>query len=179
MLCPYKGNKKMIPNEVIKTSIDRIKINSDKIIKCIDYLDEEEMWKDFSPQLVSYGNLLFHLIGNISQYIISGMGNTYLKRERDLEFTGKPDYSKKRLKENFLSTINKAVEVIESLNEDSLKRIYHIQGNKISGVDTLIHVVEHMSYHTGQIIWAVKYFKNVDPDFYKGEDLNKQNIPFK
>ena len=169
----------MIADEIIKTSIDRIKINSDKIIKCIDYLNEAELWKDFSPHLVSYGNLLLHLIGNISQYIISGLGNTYLKRERDLEFTGKPGYSKEQLKENFLSTINKAVEVIESLDENSLTRIYNIQGNKISGVDTLIHVVEHISYHTGQIIWAVKYFKDVNPDFYKGQDLNKQNVPIK
>lgn len=167
----------MITNEIIKTSINRIKINSDKIIKCVDYLDKEELWKDFSPQLVSYGNLLLHLTGNISQYIISGLGNTYLKRERDLEFVGKPGYSKEQLKTNFLSTINKAIETIESLNKDSLKLTYHIQGYKISGVDALIHVVEHLSYHTGQIIWAVKYIKNINPDFYNGEDLNKQNIP--
>ena len=169
----------MLSNEIIRTSIDRIKINSDKIIKCVDYLDEEELWKDFSPYLVSYGNLLMHLIGNISQYLISGLGNINLKRERDFEFTGKPGYSKEQLKRNFLSTIKKAKEVIESLDEGSLTRIYQIQGNKISGVDTLIHVIEHMSYHTGQIIWAVKYFKNVNPDFYKGQDLNKQNVPIK
>ncbi len=169
----------MITEEIIKTSIARIKINADKISVCINYLNEEELWKDFSPRLVSYGNLLLHLIGNISQYIISGLGNTSFKRERDLEFSGKPGYSKDKLKNNFVLTINKAIKTIESLNQDSLMKIYNIQGKNISGVDTLIHVVEHLSYHTGQIIWAVKYFKNINPDFYKGEDLNKQNVPSK
>jgi len=169
----------MITKEITKTSITRIKINADKIIRCIDYLDEEELWKDFSPRLVSYGNLLLHLIGNISQYIISGLGSTSFKRERDLEFSGKPGISKEQLKDNFNSTINKAIKTIESLSQDSLMKIYHIQGKDISGIDTLIHVVEHLSYHTGQIIWAVKYFKNINPDFYKGEDLNKQNAPSK
>jgi len=36
-------------------------------------------------------------------------------------------------------------------------------------------VIEHFSYHTGQIAIIAKYLKNVDLGFYAGQDLNVKN----
>jgi uncharacterized damage-inducible protein DinB len=38
----------------------------------------------------------------------------------------------------------------------------------------LVHVVEHFSYHTGQIAYAVKAGKDLDLGFYRGVDLNRK-----
>ena len=53
-----------------------------------------------------------------------------------------------------------------------LLRTYRVQGFVESGLSILVHVVEHFSYHTGQIAYIVKSRKNVDLGFYRGKDLN-------
>jgi uncharacterized damage-inducible protein DinB len=37
-----------------------------------------------------------------------------------------------------------------------------------------MHVVEHLSYHTGQIIYQTKALRDLDLDFYGDVDLNKK-----
>jgi len=50
-----------------------------------------------------------------------------------------------------------------------------VQGYYHSGIGIIIHVTEHYSYHTGQIIFWVKLLKNKDLGFYAGIDLNVKN----
>ena len=38
-----------------------------------------------------------------------------------------------------------------------------------------VHVIEHFSYHTGQITTLTKWLTNKDTSFYSGVDLNKLN----
>jgi uncharacterized damage-inducible protein DinB len=47
-----------------------------------------------------------------------------------------------------------------------------VQGFVESGLSILVHVVEHFSYHTGQLAYIVKSRKNVDLGFYRGKNLN-------
>jgi uncharacterized damage-inducible protein DinB len=167
----------MIAEEVKKNAIFRIQRSASRIATCFNFLDETEIWKDFNPHLVSVGNLLLHVMGNITQHIISGLGNEPYTRQRDREFTGKPNLTKTQLLDQFTVTIEKAVQVIERLQDEDLARMYWIQGHEYSGVGDILTVVEHLSYHVGQITWAVKYFKNVDVAYTAGIDLNQQNLP--
>ena len=50
-----------------------------------------------------------------------------------------------------------------------------VQGFQLSGIGIVVHVVEHYSYHTGQISFWTKQLKNKDLRFYAGLDLNVQN----
>jgi len=40
-------------------------------------------------------------------------------------------------------------------------------------VSILVHVVEHFSYHVGQITYYVKSRKGIDLKYYSGIDLNQ------
>ena len=41
-----------------------------------------------------------------------------------------------------------------------------IQAYEVTLVQAIIHVVEHFSYHTGQIVYVAKMLKGVDTQFY-------------
>ncbi len=139
---------------------------------CLDRLSQQEIWHDHNGNLVSVGNLILHLEGNVSQYIIQGLGGRDYERHRDDEFVAKPDLSAEMLLERIAGTIERAVEVIEGLDEERLRRPARIQGFDHTGTSALVHVVEHFSYHVGQITFAVKYLKDVDLGYYAGSDLN-------
>ncbi len=66
---------------------------------------------------------------------------------------------------------------IEALPSERLTRTYVIQGTERSGGRALFSAVEHLSYHTGQITFAVKHLKDVDVGYFAGMDLNQQNRP--
>lgn len=140
---------------------------------CLDLIGEEDLWRDPGPQLVSVGNLILHLRGNVTQYILRGLGGSDLARNRELEFTGKPCRSREELLRELSDTITGACGVIERLRDGDLERDYTIQGFTLSGVGVVMHVVEHFSYHVGQITFATKLMSGRPTDYYAGRDLNR------
>jgi uncharacterized damage-inducible protein DinB len=164
-----------IVKEFISESVDRINKNTPKIISCMNELEETEVWKRPNSASNSIGNLILHLCGNVTQYIISSLGEEEDKRERDKEFSTSGGYSKVELIERLNSTVKKAITVIEHMDFNSLLRKRHVQGFQYSGLANIIHVTEHYSYHTGQIVYWTKLLKSKDLGFYSGIDLNKKN----
>lgn len=162
-------------SEFTEQIIYRFSENTPRVIKCLEHLSETEIWYSPNESSNSAGTLVLHLCGNITQYIISGLGGEPDKRERDKEFTEKGKLSKEQLKEKLRAVTEKSVELMRKLKYDKLIKFYSIQGSKISGIAALIHVTEHYSYHTGQITLLTKLQKNTDTGFYKGLDLNKRN----
>lgn len=165
-----------IAKEFIAQSIFNINENTPKIIKCLDDLSEEQIWVRPNKASNSMGNILLHLCGNIRQYIISSLGGQPDIRERDKEFAAKDGYSKKELVDKLVATVNEAIDVIRNVDEIRLLKIFSVQGFSQSGIGIIIHVTEHYSYHTGQIIFWTKQLKGKDLGFYANIDLNKKNI---
>lgn len=152
-----------------------LKINTPKIERCLEELTEEEVWEKPNNASNSVGNLILHLCGNIRQYIISSLGKKEDVRERDKEFSARGGYNKRELLRILAATIDEAAEVIARMDEKSLLAIRAVQGVDHSGTGNIIHVIEHYSYHAGQIIFWTKLLRNKDLDFYGGRDLNKKN----
>ena len=161
--------------EFIEESIDRIDQNTPKIFKCLNELEEADIWRRHNNESNSVGNLILHLCGNITQYIISSLGGEEDTRERHKEFSTTDGYSKIELSGKLDSTIEKAKDIIKNIDSENLLRKRYVQGFLLSGMGIIIHVVEHYSYHTGQIAFWTKLLKSKDLGFYKGVDLNKKN----
>lgn len=145
------------------------------IDKSFANLDEEEIWQKPNPELNSMANLILHLSGNIRQYIISSLGGQPDTRQRDLEFSQTRGQSKEALLAGFKATVDEAIGQIRNASETELLRKRKVQGTEMDGMGIVIHVVEHLSYHTGQIAFWVKYRKRLDLDFFAGRDLNQLN----
>lgn len=164
-----------LASELINQAIFRLNENTPRIKKCLNELTEEEVWKRPNESSNSIGNLILHLCGNIRQYTISSLGGKEDNRERDKEFNTKGGFTKAELFEKLSSIVDEAVEVIQSLDEETLLRVRSVQGFEYSGVGNILHVVEHYSYHTGQIAFWTKLLKDKDLEFYTGVDLNIKN----
>ncbi|HVR83020.1 MAG TPA: DinB family protein [Planctomycetota bacterium] len=143
-----------------------------RIRKCLAALTIDEIWARPNPQTVSAGNLILHLSGNVRQYIIATLGGGRDVRERQAEFDATGPVPAKELIDLLEKTLAEAAEVLEEIDPGTLLETHRVQGFVESGLSILVHVVEHFSYHTGQIAYIVKSRKNVDLGFYRGIDLN-------
>lgn len=161
--------------EFTAQSVYRNEENLKRIIKCLQEINEEEIWKRPNEHSNSIGNLILHLCGNVTQYIISALGGLADGRERDKEFATKGGYKKQELVTKLTATVTRADEIIKDISEDDLEKIYEVQGFSLSGIGIIIHVTEHLSYHTGQVAFQVKQVKNTDLGFYAGVNLNAKN----
>jgi len=167
-------NEKFI-EEFIGQAIHRIDENTQKLATCMQELNENEIWKRPNLHSNSVGNIILHLCGNIRQYAISSLGNSKDVRERDKEFSADGGNSGPELFRKLTDTIEQAKNVIQSTTEKELLRERKVQGYTHSGIGIILHVTEHYSYHTGQIIFWTKLLKDKDLGFYAGIDLNVKN----
>jgi uncharacterized damage-inducible protein DinB len=146
-----------------------------RIFKCLSMLDDEQIWKNVNSNTPAIGNLILHLCGNARQWILSGLGDLADNRKRDEEFIPQKNIRKAELifvLENMKSNIQR---VFKELSDNDLKQTYTIQGFHVTGFSVLVHVIEHFSYHTGQITTLTKLFTGKDTSFYEGFDLNRLN----
>lgn len=66
-------------------------------------------------------------------------------------------------------------EILCVLQSDFMEKKYPIQDFQESGLSVLIHMIEHFSYHTGQITTLTKIISNKETGYYAGIDLNQLN----
>ncbi len=158
-----------------KQSLHYLHLNTPRIEKCLDLLSEAEVWHRPNASSNSVGNLILHLCGNIRQYIISGLGQQPDKRERDAEFLATEGFTKKELWQKLIETLAEAASVIEAADDKNLLAERKVQGYTLTGIGIIIHVVEHYSYHAGQIAFWTKLLKDKDLGFYGDTDLNVKN----
>jgi uncharacterized damage-inducible protein DinB len=135
-------------------------------------LSVEEIWARPNEQTVSAGNLVLHLAGNVRQYVIATLGGVPDVRERQAEFDAPGPMPTAELLERLEKTMAEAAGVIDRVDVTRLLETHRVQGFVESGLSILVHVVEHFSYHTGQLAYIVKSRKNVDLGFYRGKNLN-------
>jgi uncharacterized damage-inducible protein DinB len=106
--------------------------------------------------------------------LISGLGGAPDLRQRQQEFDETGPIPTSELKE-MLDILENDIEVVlEGLSTSDLITERTIQGYKSSGVSILVHVVEHFSYHVGQVTILIKSRMNLDMGYYQGQDLDEQ-----
>ncbi|MDC8004377.1 DinB family protein [Aureisphaera galaxeae] len=167
--------KDLIVKEFKENAIYRMQESSRMIGIAIDKIGEPAVWKRPNGISNSIGNLILHLCGNIRQYAISSLGNLPDVRVRDEEFEAQEGFAKAELMDQLEQTVTEAINTINQVSEEELVRIRDVQGFQLSGIGIIMHVVEHYSYHTGQIAFWVKQLEAQDLGFYDGFDLNIKN----
>lgn len=152
----------------------RMEESRNRIRICLSELSEEELWKRPNASSNSVGNLILHLIGNITQWVRSSLGKEPDLRERDSEFSALGGSTKSQLLDRFDATLDAALETIRTTDDATLTEMRSVQGFRHSGIGILVHVAEHLSYHTGQIGFWTKMLKDKDLGYYRGVDLNRK-----
>lgn len=155
-----------VKRRIISESVPRIK-------KCLAQLSEDEIWHRPNENVVSVGNLVLHLGGNLRQWVLSSLGGQPDHRQRDREFDETEPVPTAELVRSMDSLMREVEEVLDQLTPQDLVTVRPVQGYQETGLAILMHVTEHFSYHTGQITYYVKTRKNVDLQYYGGQDLNR------
>lgn len=144
---------------ILEESIERIK-------KCLDMITNDQIWQRPNKESNSIGNLILHLCGNARQWLICGLTDAPDTRNRSLEF----DIHHNISKSEFITKLDELSSDISSLLKmiDVSKLVLprKVQVFEETGISILIHVIEHFSYHTGQIVFYTKLLTNKQTNFY-------------
>jgi uncharacterized damage-inducible protein DinB len=136
-----------------------------RIVRCLEMLSEKEIWWRAHPTSNSVGNLVLHLEGNVRQWIISGLGGTPDRRQRDQEFAARGPIPRRELLARLRRTVAEACRLLATLSPADLAGSRTIQGLRVTGLEALLHVTEHFAGHTGQIIFVTKLKRHRDLRF--------------
>ena len=160
--------KAELQKRIVNESIPRIK-------KCLEKLNIDEIWSRQNEACNSVGNLILHLNGNVRQWLLSGMGGAKDTRKRDEEFAQRAIIPKSELIKMLDALAVDLIPFKNKLDGKALLNLYTVQGYPETGISAVIHVIEHFSYHTGQIALITKILKSESLEFYSGQDLSQVN----
>lgn len=137
-----------------------------KIERCLEEVSEEDVWWRGAEESNSIGNLILHLSGNARQWIVSGIGGAPDLRARQREFDRRDGMGRVQLLAVLRDTLAEVNAVLESVDPARLLERRSIQGQDVTIMEAIFHVVEHFAMHTGQIILLTKMLAKKDLRFY-------------
>lgn len=141
-----------------------------RIRVAVDKLTDEQVWWRPNEASNSIGNLMLHLSGNVSQWIVGGVGKQQVTRDRPREFAERAGIPKHELLTTLTSSVDAAVKILGRLDPATLDERRMIQGNDVTVFYAIYHVVEHFSMHTGQILMLSKMITAEDLKLYEFPD---------
>lgn len=161
----------------------RFRLREDYLVKINAALtelgDEQICWRP-NEASNSIGNLMLHLAGNARQWIIAGVGGAPDTRRRAAEFAEREGIGKDELIALLTRTLDEVDAVLAGLEDElaaaqsdaPLQRECTPQGFAQTVFDAVFHVVEHFSYHTGQIVLLAKWHAAERIRLYDDRQLN-------
>jgi len=137
-------------------------------LRCaVEALPPDALWWRPNELSNSVGNLLLHLVGNIRQWIVSGVGGAPGSRNRAEEFATREGPPALELLAEIERALTEADQVMSALTAANLLERRVIQGRDVAVFEAVLHVVEHFSLHLGQIILLAKLHAPGAVQFYE------------
>jgi Protein of unknown function (DUF1572). len=156
-----------------------------KIEQCLDVLPAAALWARTDERSNSVGNLLIHLTGNVTEWMIGGVAQRPVTRNRAAALATRDGDSARTLFARLRASVNEAAEVIDKLSAAELEAERFIQGRETTVLGAIYHVVEHFAMHTGQIVLltkihapgAIRFYDDsaavAKPLWKRGDDVTK------
>ena len=138
-----------------------------RIRRCIELLGDVDVWRRPAPNCNSVGNLVLHLCGNTTQWILATFGAVDDHRDRNAEFAANEGTPGKALVNRLEQVYHRACDVVDEVDVADLLRTRTVQGRyQETGLAAILHVLEHCSGHAGQIYFWTKQVTGKDLAFY-------------
>lgn len=127
-----------------------------KLERCLDTLDEDDVWWRANDASNSIGNLMLHLDGSTRAWVLRVAGGRQVVRDRDAEFSDRGPIAKAALLARLRATLAEVDEVLSALTEQTLLERRDSPQGEVTVLWAVLHAVEHFAMHTGQIIVLTK-----------------------
>ncbi|MCB9876467.1 MAG: DUF1572 family protein [Planctomycetes bacterium] len=137
-----------------------------RIQRCLRLLGDQRVWTRPGRTGNSAGNLVLHLCGNTTQWIVAQFGGEADRRRRDAEFAADGGHTVEQLCSALERVYRRACDVVDDVSVATLLSPRTVQGYAESGLSAILHVLEHTSGHAGQIYAWTKQVTDVDLAFY-------------
>ncbi|HEV2484180.1 MAG TPA: DUF1572 family protein [Terracidiphilus sp.] len=138
---------------------------------CVEPMTVEQVWWRPNKASNSVGNIILHLNGNVTQWLVASFNRDQDKRDRPAEFSAVGGLMAAELLDRLGATLTEAAKILDRLTLDELLAPFEIQGYHVHGLDAVYQVVEHFGLHYGQIAYIAKSLSGKDLGFYR--ELNK------
>jgi uncharacterized damage-inducible protein DinB len=138
-----------------------------KLRHCVDALPSAATWSKPNESSNSVGNLLVHLAGNVTEWLLGGVGGQTISRYRAGEFAQKEGRDAAKLLVDLEAVLAKADAVLARQSGEDLGRSIVIQARETTVLGAIYHVVEHFAMHTGQIVLLTKIYAPDKIHFYE------------
>jgi hypothetical protein len=123
-----------------------------RIEHCVGQLSDDQLWWRPLEGMNSIANLLLHLGGNMTQWILSGVGGEPDHRYRPGEFADRSFAPKAEVLEGFKAVVARVDTLLAEFDETRLLEPRRIQGFEETVLSALWHCLEHLGGHTQEII---------------------------
>jgi len=127
-----------------------------KIIHCLNQLDDGQVWWRPAEPMNSIANLVLHLCGNLEQWIVSGVGGAQDLRNRPLEFSERTPIPKEQLSQRLSSAVSRADEVLAHVTDARLLEPRRIQGFEETVLSAIFECLAHFNGHTQEIVYITR-----------------------
>ncbi len=122
----------------------------------LSQLSDEDVWWRPHESMNAAGNIVLHVCGNVSQWIVSGVGGHAYERDRPAEFACRDSIPADQLLAQFRQTIDRADEVLSVLTEPQLLETRRIQSFDTSVLAAVYHAVSHLEGHAQEMIYIAR-----------------------
>jgi hypothetical protein len=127
-----------------------------KIVHCLGQLSDEDLnWRAFVGAN-SIGNIVTHLCGNVTQWIIDGVRERPSRRNRPGEFAQDLVVTREALLEQLGRVVREADETIAGMTAETALAPRRIQGYDETPLSAIFHAVTHFEGHTHQIVYITR-----------------------
>lgn len=140
----------------IRESENRAETARRRINHCLDQLGDDDMWWTPGEGCNSIGVIVQHLLGNLRQWIIAGIGGEPDVRDRPREFKVAERSPKAELHARFNTIIDQVLETFSRLSAQELLEMRTIQGFNRSVFMAIYGTITHLELHAGQISYVTR-----------------------
>jgi uncharacterized damage-inducible protein DinB len=138
-----------------------------RLRRCLALLGDDGVWRRPGRHGNSAGNLVLHVCGNTTQWILATFGGVPDERDRAAEFAASGGLTATQLADRLADVYQRACTLVDRVTVDELLRERLVQGRyRETGLSAILHVLEHTAGHAYQIYAWTKQVAGVDLRFY-------------
>ena len=140
--------------------------DASKIIRhCLKQLNTEQIWWRPDESTNSIGNLILHLCGNVTQWIVAGLGGEEDRRQRQSEFDHREPLAGEELLQRLDATLRAVELALSGATADDYLSDRVIQGFPVNGLRAVFHPVSHFRGHVQEIVHITRRQLGADYEF--------------
>ena len=140
----------------VASSIQQLDHARSRINHCLDQLATEDVWWAPRDGCNPIGVIIQHLMGNLRQWAISGIGGEADVRDRPSEFRAANESTKDELQTEFNRLLDQVAEVYAKVSATELPAARRIQGFDTIVLAAIYDTMCHLELHTGQVLYLTR-----------------------